>query len=88
MKTKKGFKLIEISGENILVAEGEENIDFGKIISMNQSASLLWKKIEGKEFNETELTNILMDEYDVDLSTAQKDIHELIVQWRKAGIVE
>ena len=35
MKIKKGFVLRDICGENIIVAEGKENIDFTKIISMN-----------------------------------------------------
>ena len=43
MKIKKGFVLRDICGENIIVAEGKENIDFTKIISMNESAALLWE---------------------------------------------
>ena len=39
MKTKKGFNLRTICGENIIVAEGVENIDFSRIISMNESAA-------------------------------------------------
>ena len=34
MKTKKGFVLRNVCGENIIVAEGKENIDFTKIISI------------------------------------------------------
>lgn len=37
MKAKNGFNLRTVCGENILVAEGEENIDFSNIISMNES---------------------------------------------------
>ena len=48
MKTKKGFVLRNVCGENIIVAEGKENIDFTKIISMNETAAYLWKNVEGK----------------------------------------
>ena len=48
MKIKKGFVLRNVCGENIIVAEGKENIDFTKIISMNESSAYLWKNVEGK----------------------------------------
>ena len=52
MKTKIGFNLRQICGENVIIAEGEENIDFSNIISMNESSAYLWKNIQDKEFSE------------------------------------
>ena len=49
MKQKKGFNLRNVCGEQIIVAEGKENIDFSNIISMNESSAYLWQKLEGKE---------------------------------------
>ncbi len=88
MKTKKGFRLRNVCGENVLVSEGVENIDFSKIISMNESSAFLWKKIEGKDFSEAELTDYLTDEYEVSRATAQKDISLLVSKWKEAGIIE
>ena len=48
MKTKKGFNLRQVCGENVIVAEGVENIDFSSIISMNESSAYLWNNIKGK----------------------------------------
>ena len=45
MKAKNGFNLRTVCGENILVAEGEENIDFSNIISMNESSAYLWQNV-------------------------------------------
>ena len=73
MKTKKGFKLRTICGENIIVAEGVENIDFSRIISMNESAAFLWKNIQGTDFDAEKLTKLLLEEYEVDESTARGD---------------
>ena len=50
MRTKNGFNLRTVCGENIIVAEGKENIDFSNIISMNESSAYLWKEIAGREF--------------------------------------
>ena len=46
MRTKKGFKLREVCGEKILLAEGVENIDFSDIISMNASSAYLWEQVD------------------------------------------
>ena len=48
MRTKNGFNLRTVCGENIIVAEGKENIDFSNIISMNESSAYLWKEIAAR----------------------------------------
>lgn len=88
MKTKKGFNLRTICGEQIIVAEGRENIDFSKIISMNESSAYLWKSVAGKDFTVEDLTKLLTDEYDVDEAIARKDAETVSRQWIDAGIVE
>ena len=57
---KKGFKLRQVCGENIIVAEGRENIDFSKIISMNETAAFLWEKTDNMEFDKSTLVSLLM----------------------------
>ena len=89
MRAKKGFKLRNICGENIIVAEGKENIDFTNIISMNETSAFLWEQIEQKEnFDAETLTELLLDNYDVDKETALNDASELIKQWLEAEIIE
>ena len=88
MKTKKGFVLRNVCGENIIVAEGKENIDFTKIISMNETAAYLWKNVEGKELDSDTLMSLLINEYEVDDATANKDAKNIAKQWIEAGIAE
>jgi hypothetical protein len=88
MRTKKGFKLRTVCGENILVAEGIENIDFSKIISMNESSAYLWQKLQGEEFTTDDMVTLLTEEYEVDKETALADAETLVGQWQKAGIIE
>lgn len=88
MITKKGFNLRTICGEQIIVAEGVENIDFSKIISMNESAAYLWQQVQGREFTTEELTELLTQEYDVDKETAGKDVQDMVKTWLDAGIIE
>ena len=88
MKQKKGFRLRNICGEHVIVAEGIENIDFSKIISMNESSAYLWEKITGRDFTAESLCQLLLDEYEVDETTALADAKAVVKQWAEAGIIE
>lgn len=88
MKIKKGFELRKICGENIVIAHGVENIDFTKIITLNESAAFIWQQVEGKEFTEEEMAKLLLDEYEVDETQALADVKALAESWKQAGLVE
>lgn len=88
MKIKKGFELRKICGENIVIAHGVENIDFTKIITLNESAAFIWQQVEGKEFTEEEMAKLLLDEYEVDEIQALADVKALAESWKQAGLVE
>lgn len=89
MKTKKGFRLRDVCGENVIVADGIENIDFSRIISMNESAAYLWRSVEGKgPFTVDTLVGLLLKEYDTDEATARADVEQLIGKWKEADIIE
>ena len=88
MKIKKGFELREVCGEHIIVAYGRENIDFNKVISLNESATYLWKNIVGKDFTAKTLADLLCQEYEVDAETAARDAQTLLDEWTKVGLVE
>ena len=89
MKVKNGFNLREVCGENIIVAEGDENIDFSNIISMNESSAYLWQEVQKLDnFTIDTLTQLLCEQYDIDEATAKKDVTTLATQWAAAGIIE
>ncbi len=87
MRVKKGFELREVCGEHIIVAYGRENIDFNKVISLNESATFLWKAVCDKEFNAEMMADLLCQEYEVDAETASKDAQALLDEWTKVGLV-
>ena len=89
MRIKKGFKLRNVCGEMIIVTEGSENIDFSRIISMNESAAFLWKEIEGNDsFEASTLSELLQKEYSLEKATADTDAQDIVQLWLKAGIIE
>lgn len=87
MKINKGFELREMCGEYIIIGTGVENIDFSKVVSLNESAAWLWREVEGKEFTPQSLAALLMEQYDVDESTALADAIALANRWVSVGVV-
>ena len=89
MKVKNGFNLREVCGEHIIVAEGDENIDFSNIISMNESAAYLWEEVQKMgTFTVDNLVELICNQYEIDETTARKDAIALAAQWGTAGIIE
>ena len=88
MKIKDGFVLREMCGEYIVAAEGLQNINFNKLISLNSTAAFLWKALENKEFTVEDMAQLLVDEYGIDMELALTDSASLIKAWLDAGIAE
>ena len=88
MKIKEGFILRSICGEFIVVGEGLAQVNFNKMLSLNESAAYLWKEVEGKEFTPEDLVNLLLDKYDVSRKQAAADVEKLTATWVKEGVVE
>lgn len=76
-----------ICGENVLNPTGIASVRLSSLISLNDTATYLWKSVEGKDFTADDLVKLLLDRYDVDKETAAKDVEVLIGQWKKTGAV-
>lgn len=88
MRQKKGFVLREVCGEQVLVGEGTEQINFNKLITLNDTAAFLWEEAEKGEFTVDSLTKAITDKYDVDEPRAKADVESIIEKWLSIGIIE
>ncbi|MEG1579650.1 MAG: PqqD family protein [Bacteroidaceae bacterium] len=88
MKIKKGFELRNVCGEQVIVATGIENIDFSKIVSLNETAAYLWNAVIDKNFSATDLQKALCSEYDVTSEQAFSDASTIIEEWKQEGLIE
>ncbi|MBR4826632.1 MAG: PqqD family protein [Bacteroidales bacterium] len=86
MKTVQGFTLRPLGKEFIITAENIRQIDFNRMISLNESAAYLWKEVDGKEFTAETLADLLTERYEVDRETALRDSEAIIAKWVEAGI--
>lgn len=88
MKLVEGFKLRKLGREYIVVGEGLKQVNFNKMISLNETAAYLWEEVAGKEFTKEDLVKLLLDRYEVDEETATKDVETLLGKWVEAGLAE
>lgn len=88
MKIKEGFILRQMCGENIVAAEGLQNINFNKLLSLNESAAYLWKELVGKEFTQEEMAELLISRYGIDKKLAMTDSANLMKSWVEVGVAE
>ena len=89
MKIKKGFVLRQVCGENVIVGEGLDAINFGRMLCLNETAAWLWQKAqELGDFTVESLSDALCDEYEVDKAQALADVKETIDNWISQGVVE
>lgn len=88
MRIKEGFTLREIIGQFVVIGEGLKQVNFNKMISMNESAAYLWKGVEGKDFTVEDLTKLLTDKYEVSEEQAASDAAAIAQKWIDAGVVD
>lgn len=89
MKIKKGFVLRQVCGENVIVGEGLEAINFGKLLSLNETAAWLWQQAaEMGDFTIDSLVAKLLEEYDVTVDVARNDVSNIVNEWLKVEVVE
>lgn len=79
--------LREAAGETVVVPFGEEALNFQGIISLNETGALLWKQLE-QGCEKKDLVQALLDEYEVDAETAEKDVNEFLKLSGDAGLID
>lgn len=77
-KLKQGYKIQEIAEEKVLFPVDMANVDFTNMLVLNTTSTFLIQMLLEKAYSKEELATALADQFDVDHSTAESDIEELI----------
>jgi len=88
MRLKKDFVVREICGLKVLSGEGADNVNFSKLVKLNDSAAYLLESVGEDEFTEDHLADLLCEKYDVARETALADAKALCETLKDNGIVE
>ena len=78
----------EIAGENVVIMQGRQGADFTQIITLNDSAVVLWNAVEEKEFTVEDAAKALTDNFDVDEATTLQDAERWVAKMKECGLVE
>lgn len=78
----------KLGRENIVVPEGLQQVNFNRMIVLNETAAFLWQEVQNREFDADTLRDLLLENYEVSPQQAQSDVEALVQQWIEADIIE
>ena len=87
MKLKKEYKVRSMAGENVVIMQGAMGSDMTRIISLNDSSLLLWNALQDKEFKVADVANILVENYGIDLATAERDAKAWVEKLQECNLI-
>ena len=88
MKFKDGYKVRSMAGENVVIMQGTVGSDMTRIISLNDSSLLLWNELQDKEFEIADVANILVENYGIDLATAERDAEAWVEKLQECNLID
>ena len=88
MRIKDGFTLRHLCGEYVVIGEGLSQVNFNKLLSMNESAGYLCTSVQGMDFTLEDLVTLLTEKYEVSAEQAMEDVKKMVAIWQEHGVLE
>lgn len=88
MRFRPHIKIKQIGGESVLVSNSGGNVNFTRVITLNESAEyLISRSLENKEFTPTIWRDLLANKYGIDKELALADAEALIEKLKEADVI-
>lgn len=87
MKIKDGFILKSVAGSKIVIATGEQRMNFNGVITFNEVGAKVFNMLDGTHSVE-EIVNKIAEEYSVPYDMVKTDVIKLIEKMKSHGLVE
>lgn len=87
MKIKEGFVLRQVADTWVVMPLGQQSLDFGGMLTLNDTGALLWQTLE-KGGDRQAMAKALTDEYEVTLEAALKDVDVFLAKLQEVGCAE
>ena len=88
MRIKQEYKVREIAGESVVIMQGRQGADLTQIITLNDSALMLWNALQGKDFEASDAAEVLMQNYEVEAEVALRDATAWVERLSECGLIE
>ena len=76
-----------MAGVRFVVDRQERLVDMGRSIRLNESAEVIWQRVEQGPFTLRHLVDALREEYEVDVPTATADCRSMLAAWLQLDLV-
>ena len=87
MRIKDGFVLRKVMDNYVVVSVGESSKTFRGMIKLNVTAVEIWNGIAAG-LDRNAIVDALLDKYDADVSTVERDVDSTLALLSEQGIVE
>jgi hypothetical protein len=88
MRINQNCKVREIAGENVVIMQGRNGADLTQIITLNESALILWQALSGSDFEVEDAQRVLTENFEVDDATALRDAKQWVERMRECKLIE
>ena len=88
IRPKKGLKLRKIGKQYMIVEANAEHINMSDVYSLNQTAALLWERIEAGSYTPDELAAWLCSLYDITSDVILQDVERQLTEWKRFGLID
>lgn len=86
MKIKEGYRMRDAAGSHIVVAVGNAADTFSGMIRLNETGAFLFRLLD-RETDADQLAAALCGAYDVDASSARRDVDAFLAVLRETGAI-
>ena len=88
MRINQNCKVREIAGENVVIMQGRNGADLTQIITLNESALILWQTLSGSDFEVEDAQRVLTENFEVDDATALRDAQQWVERMQECKLIE
>ncbi len=87
MKIKDGFILKDVAGSKIVIATGQQKMDFNGVMTFNSVGADVFMLLDGTNTVE-DIVKKISEDYDVSVETVRTDVEKLIEKMRKYNLID
>lgn len=82
MRLRSDLTLRNIGNEYLIVEPGNDLVDLSKVYSLNKTAAFIWQELQGQDFEENDVAELLIKEYQISSRTAYMDGERILNQFK------
>jgi len=88
MKLRSELVLRQLGDEYVIVDSCKGVMDLSKVYTLNETAAFLWKELHVRDFDYSDIVELLLERYDVEKEQAESDAKDLMRKFKKINNVE